>query len=76
MEDLFNTRLSINNEERAYKVVFDREQYIFQPLEPTSGSAVFSLRREQDEWHPAEAMDEETKRQAIDALERYLMKQH
>lgn len=75
MEELFSTPIAINNEQVNYHVSFDHEQYIFH-----SGSdkafPEFSFRREHDEWHDQQNLPEEIKKQAVDALERYLLKQH
>ncbi|MFL5788368.1 MAG: hypothetical protein ACJ748_09970 [Flavisolibacter sp.] len=74
MEDLFSTVLDVNKATVRYNVSFHQDKYIFQPS--TTGSPVFSFRREHDEWHEMEFLAPEVKAQAIDALEKYLLKQH
>lgn len=75
MEELFKTSIANNNSEQHYIVVFDHEEYIFKPA---GGNATksFSFRREHDEWHGSENISEDLRQQAIEALERYLLKQH
>ena len=75
MEDLFSTNLAVNNQNVSYRVVFDQEKYVFLPEGKTSFPS-FSFRREQDEWHDQERVDPQLKKQAIDALENYLLRQH
>ena len=76
MENLFSTNIAINNQNIVYNVVFDKGKYFFlsegnQPEFPS-----FSFRREHDEWIDQELLAPEIKRQAVDALEKYLLKQH
>jgi len=75
MENLFSTTIAIENENVNYHVFFDNEKYVFQSQ---SGKAypTFSLKREHDEWHNQEFLPSDLKEQAIDALEKYLFKQH
>ena len=75
MEELFKATLLINSEGTQYTVVFDHEEYIFQPIGGNEPGK-FSLRREHDEWHGGENLPGEARQQAIDALENYLLKQH
>jgi hypothetical protein len=72
MEYLFSTHI----EDRPYRIVFDKEKYIFLPDADDGGGTSFSFRREHDEWHAVENISDEIKSAAIDALDRYLMKQH
>ncbi len=74
MEDLFTTQLQQDGGAMGYRVVFEEEAYRFIPDGPEG--AGFALKRTHDEWHAAEPLPEAVKRQAIDALERYLMQQH
>ena len=75
MEDLFSTSLAVNNQKVSYRVVFDQEKYVFRP-EGDASFPSFSFRREHDEWHNQELADPQLKKQAIDALENYLLRQH
>ena len=75
MEDLFSTSLAVNNQQAVYRVVFDDDKYMFLPDAGTS-FPTFSFRREHDEWKDQELLAPELKKQAIDALEQYLLKQH
>ena len=75
MEDLFTTQLSVNHQKVNYHVVFKDEQYYFLP-NGEEGKDSFSLRREHDEWHEQKGLSYEVRKQAIDALEKYLLKQH
>jgi hypothetical protein len=76
MEDLFSTNIRINNENIRYHVVFDKENYIFHLESEDKSFPDFSLKREHDEWHEQASLSPDLKQQAVDALERYLMKQH
>lgn len=76
MEALFTTRIRVNNQEVSYHVIFDNEQYQFQPEQSDSEAPRFSFVREHDEWHSQQGLKEEVKTQAVEALEKYLMKQH
>lgn len=74
MEELFSTRLSLDNEMKEYHVVFNKDLYTFHATDGATLS--FSLRREHDEWHEESDLPPTVKEQAIEALEKYLMKQH
>lgn len=76
MEHLFTTSLSINSQSIPYEVSFDKEQYIFLSGAREKEFASFSMRREHDEWHEQEDLPEEVRNQAVDVLEKYLLKQH
>jgi len=73
MEYLFSTHI----QNSPYRVVFDKEQYLFLPDADQKGTSSFSFRREHDEWHAVQSsLSDEIKTQAIEALDKYLMKQH
>jgi hypothetical protein len=72
MEYLFSTHIN----ETPYRVIFDKERYTFLPDADQSGASVFSLVREHDEWVDRDPLPEHIKTQAIEALEKYLLKQH
>ncbi len=74
MEDLFWTTLSLNGEAKEYHIVFESEAYCFVPKGATQ--AAYRFRREHDEWHAADAESEKVKDAAVDALEKYLLRQH
>jgi hypothetical protein len=74
MEDLFWTTLSINGKEERYHIIFENEEYCFVPKDPSLST--YKFRREHDEWHAADAASEEVKDDTVEALERYLMRQH
>ena len=76
MEHLFSTNLVVNNENVVFHVVFDHEKYIFLPEVENEGIPSFSFIREHDEWHDGDPVSPEIKKQALEALEKYLMKQH
>ena len=76
MEDLFKTKISVNNEPLSYRVVFEEEQYRFTAEAGNSPFSSFGLKRENDEWHEQESLPPEIKKQAVDALEKYLLQQH
>jgi len=78
MEDLFSTSLAVNDHTISYRVFFDQEQYHFRAEESKGEQAFseFSFRREHDEWHEQELLPADLRKQAIQALERYLLRQH
>ena len=76
MEHLFSTTLSLNSQTIPYEVSFDEEQYIFLSGAREKEYASFALRREHDEWHEQGSLPPDIKNQAVEVLEKYLMKQH
>lgn len=74
MEHLFNTHLVFNGEVINYEVHFENETYTFQPLK--TGAPIILLKREQDEWHCANEVNEDLKASAVTQLDNYLMAQH
>jgi len=76
MENLFSTNIEVNNENVSYHVIFDNEKYVFQAPSNNQLIPVFSFKREHDQWVSADILPGDIKEQAIDALEKYLYKQH
>ena len=76
MEDLFSTNLAINNQNIIYRVIFNNDKYVFLSESSQTQFPSFSFPREHDEWHDQELLPPEIKKQAIDALDKYLLKQH
>jgi hypothetical protein len=76
MEDLFSTNIAVNNENINYRVVFDNERYVFLSEADKKVFPTFSFRREHDEWLDQELLPPDISKQAVDALENYLLKQH
>ena len=76
MEDLFSTNIAVNNENVNYRVIFDNEKYVFLSEANNKAFPSFSFRREHDEWLDEELLPTDVKQQAVDALEKYLLKQH
>jgi hypothetical protein len=76
MEDLFSTNIAVNNENVNYRVIFDNEKYVFLSEANNKSFPSFSFRREHDEWLDQELLPADIRTQAVDALERYLLKQH
>jgi hypothetical protein len=76
MEHLFSTSISIHGQSIRYEVNFLNEHYIFQPASGENESDSFSLKREHDEWIGEGKLTPEITPQAIELLEKYLMKQH
>ena len=74
MEDLFWTTLSLNGAQKEYHIIFEEEEYRFVPKE--SSETGYRFKREHDEWIAADAASEEVKDAAVDALEKYLLRQH
>lgn len=76
MENLFSTNIAVNNENVVYNVVFDNEQYNFISEAGNKSFGSFSFRREHDQWLDQDMLPPDIKKQAVDALEKYLLKQH
>ena len=76
MEDLFSTNIVVNREHVNYRVIFNDEKYVFLSEAKDKSFSSFSFKREHDEWHDQELLPPDVKKQAINALERYLLKQH
>jgi hypothetical protein len=76
MEDLFSTNIAVNNSNVNYRVIFDNEKYVFLSEADNKSFPSFSFRRQHDEWLDQELLPPDIKKQAVDALEKYLLKQH
>lgn len=76
MEDLFSTNIAIDGQKVSYHVIFDKERYVFLSETDSKTFPSFSFRREHDEWLDQELLPPNVKKQAVDALEKYLLKQH
>lgn len=76
MEDLFSTNIAVNNQNIMYRVIFEDDRYTFVSDADNNAFPAFSFKREGDEWHDQELLPSEIKKQAIEALEKYLLRQH
>lgn len=76
MEDLFSTNITVNDKSMRYHVIFNNEKYVFLPEGDNKTASSFSFKREHDEWVTQESLSQDIKEQALDALDRYLLKQH
>lgn len=74
MEDLFWTTLPIDGREADYHIIFEKETYCFLPKDKALSRYCF--RRTHDEWQAVDEASEGVKDSAVDALEKYLLKQH
>lgn len=74
MEDLFWTTLNVNGQPGDYHIVFENEEYRF--YQHGSLTPAFIFRRQHDEWHSADEASEGIKDEAVEELEKYLMRQH
>ncbi|HVE61582.1 MAG TPA: hypothetical protein VNA26_07170 [Chitinophagaceae bacterium] len=75
MTELFDITLTANNQPVAYSVFFADEEYHFQSTDAETAES-FIIKRERDEWHTKENIDNELKNNAIAVLEKYLLSQH
>ena len=75
MQDLFSTNIAIDNQNINYRVFFDNEKYTFLSEADNKEFPEFSFKREHDRWEDQELLPPEIKKQAIDALEKYLLRQ-
>jgi hypothetical protein len=76
MEDLFSTNIAVNNQNINYRVIFDKDSYVFLSEADQNAFPSFSFRRENDQWLDQDLLPPDIKKQAVDALEKYLLKQH
>ena len=76
MENLFSTNISVNDDHVNYHVIFDKEKYVFQCPTHDKAFPSFSFKREHDQWVNEEYLPDEIKDQAINALDKYLYRQH
>ena len=76
MEDLFSTNIAVNKQNINYRVIFEDERYTFLSEADNKEFPTFSFKRENDEWHDQDLLPPDIKNQAVDALEKYLLKQH
>lgn len=76
MEDLFSTNITVNHQSINYRVVFNNEKYVFLSEADHKEFSSFSFRREHDQWLDQELLPPEISKQAVEALEKYLLKQH
>ena len=76
MEDLFSAQLLLEGKQVPYRVVFENEKYVFQGEGSNGNVQTFSIKRENDEWHEQGSLPANLKKQAVDALEAYLLQQH
>lgn len=76
MESLFSTNISVNDKNAVYNVVFEDEKYVFLPEAKDNELPSFSFKREHDEWLDQELIAPDLKKQAVGALENYLLAQH
>lgn len=76
MEHLFSTNISVNNENINYHVVFDHEKYVFLPQAETKSYPSFSFHLEHEQWQEKDTIPPDIRQQAIEALEKYLLRQH
>ena len=76
MEDLFSTNIAVNNENVNYRVKFDDDKYVFLSEADNNSFPSFSFRREHDQWLDQQLLPPEIKKQATEALDKYLLRQH
>ena len=76
MEDLFSTNIAVDHQNIIYRVIFEDDRYTFVSETNNHTFPTFSFKREADEWHDQELLPPEIKKQALEALEQYLLKQH
>ena len=76
MEYLFTANLATDGKDRLYKVYFDKENYNFLPQANDENPAGFSFKREHDEWQDVGTISPQLRKQALQALEEYLLAQH
>ena len=74
MEDLFWTTLNLDGKKAEYHIIFENEEYRFIPKDPSLSE--YRFRRSHDEWHAVDGYSKKVIDGAIEALEKYLLRQH
>ncbi len=75
MEDLFSTNLSIDDKNIVYRVIQDGDKYTFLSEADNDEFSAFSLSRQGDRWNEHELISPELKKQAVEALDKYLLRE-
>ena len=75
MEALFSTNISHNNQNVVYQVYSDEGRYVFLPEVSNDEFKGFSFIRDNGVWKDQELLAPELKKQAVAALEKYLINQ-
>ena len=76
MERLFSTNISIDNKNVVYGVFSDQGKYVFLPEANDPEFKGFSFQHQNGQWQDLELIAPELKKQAMDALDKYLLTQH
>lgn len=76
MEKIFSCNLNVNGENVEYHVVFENEKYVFTADNNNASISSFSFAREDNEWIDQEKIDPAVKKEALSALDKYLLSQH
>ena len=78
MEALFSTNLAINEQNVVYQVYEDQGKYVFLPENSNNAFHSFSFIKDGDQWNELELnlMTPELKKQAVEALNKYLLNPH
>ena len=75
MDTLFSTNISIDDKNMVYQVVFENGKYTFVSEADNNEFPVFSLSRQGDKWNEHEMISPELKKQAVEALDKYLLRE-
>lgn len=76
MQELFTTQVEIEGQPQTFQVGFAEEAYIFLATQHKTGIQKFTLKRQHDEWENAEKLEDALMQQAVEVLEKYLLRQH
>ena len=75
MDDtLFSTNISIDDKNMVYQVIFEDGKYTFVSEADNKEFPAFSLSRQGDKWNEHDMISPELKKQAVEALEKYLLR--
>lgn len=75
-EHLFETTLMFEGRPLKFDVVFHDEKYHFQSTGEEPAQLRFTFARVHDEWKEEGKVPDNLQSQAVDALEKYLLRQH
>lgn len=72
---LFSTNLSHNNQNIVYQVIQEGDKYTFVAEAETEEFPAFSFRRQGDQWNELELLPPDLRKQAVESLDKYLLRE-
>jgi hypothetical protein len=76
MQNIFSCTLNVEGKNVEYHVVFKDEKYVFEAVENGATVPSFSFAREDNQWIDQQQIDPQLRKEALEALEKYLLSQN